>query len=34
MAEFEPFISISIYLDVERLMEVKSSGETSCYEDT
>jgi hypothetical protein len=31
MTEFETFILISIYLCVERIMEVMSAGETSCY---
>lgn len=31
MAEFEPFMLISIYLYVERIMQVMSVGETSCY---
>jgi len=31
MAEFEAFILIPIYLYVERIMEVMSAGETSCY---
>lgn len=31
MAEFEAFTLISIYLYVERIMEVMSAGETSSY---